>query len=105
MKALVTKELVESLIVNRYSKHFDVSIVGSVARFGRSYNDVDILLRYNHKDEIDAFVETIMKDGWAPMSQEVIGNSATFKRFSKLVGEYDVTMDLYIAQQFSKVLA
>lgn len=105
MKGLVTKELAEKLILNKFGKEFHLTVVGSVAKKGKSYNDMDILISYMQNDEPAQFCEALELDGWGPVNADKIGNNAVYKRFFKEIGSYTVTLDLYKAQYFPNGVA
>ena len=95
MKGIITPKLAEDLVLSKYGKKFCLTLVGSVATKGRSYNDMDILISYFHPSEVDDFMETLTKDDWIYQSAAVEGRSPNFARFMKMVGPYEVVLDLY----------
>lgn len=102
MRGVITKQLAETLVLNPYGKKYSLSLVGSLAKIGRSYNDMDILISYLKDSDPLEFTKDLENDGWSVLPHSLVGNYPAYKRFTKRVGQYDITIDLYKQQYVSK---
>ena len=95
MKGVITPQLANDLVLRKYGNKFNLTLVGSVATRGRSYNDMDILISYLKPEEIEQFTDALTKDDWIYQPTGAQERSQNAARFTKNVGGYDVTLDLY----------
>lgn len=111
MRALLTPEFAKSQIINPLKDQFKLVLTGSLASIGgTSYNDIDIIMTYKNKDEIEQFKEALLNMGWTQdedetydnhyYNGEIWNNKFVTKKEDKESEIYDVRLEIYYQQDF-----
>ena len=107
MRSIITKELAEKLVLNKYDSSYDIKLVGSLADpeekgGGRSYNDIDIVITIHQKDELSRFMAELEDDDWKVINKTYYGQNLRGIRYHKKIGVYEVDLVLYPEQYFQE---
>ena len=103
MSGKITKNLVnKEILLNHLFSRYKLKLVGSIAKKGYSYNDIDILItlpQYPKAEEVFIeFDKDLKKEGWEYNFSDEKEDWGIFHNYQKKIGLNWVGLDIWVEE-------